>query len=82
VEVQEELAVEEEIVLPTGSLLITVGGIEIAQNAVGPALQLLEFCCAFSKVECNGQKMQRIVWSGLFYVPVLGLCGMVTIYSH
>jgi len=82
VEVQEELSVEEKIVLPTGSLLITVGGIEIPQNAVGPALQLLEFCCAFSKVECNGQKMQRIVWSGLFYVPVLGLCGMVTIYSH
>jgi len=50
VEVQKELAVEEEIVLPTGSLLITVGGIDIAQNAVGPALQLLEFCCAFSKV--------------------------------
>ncbi|KAH9555200.1 hypothetical protein CY35_08G102700 [Sphagnum magellanicum] len=49
VEVQKELAVEEEIVLPTGSLLITVGGIDIAQNAVGPALQLLEFCCAFSK---------------------------------
>ncbi|CAK9277787.1 unnamed protein product [Sphagnum jensenii] len=47
--VPEELSVEEKIVLPTGSLLITVGGIEIAQNAVGPALQLLEFCCAFSK---------------------------------
>ncbi|CAK9235990.1 unnamed protein product [Sphagnum troendelagicum] len=47
--VPEELSVEEKIVLPTGSLLITVGGIEMAQNAVGPALQLLEFCCAFSK---------------------------------
>ncbi len=47
---QEELAVEEQIVLPTGSSLITVGGIEIAQNAV---------------------------WSGLFYVPVLGLCGVM-----
>ncbi|KAL2629321.1 hypothetical protein R1flu_014007 [Riccia fluitans] len=47
--VEEELPVEEEIVLPTGSPLVKVGDVTLPPEAVGPALQFLEFCSTFEK---------------------------------
>ena len=39
---------EEE--LPEGTPLLSVAGEELPKSAVGPALEFLEFCSAFSKV--------------------------------
>lgn len=41
---------EPEIVLPEGTPLMAVAGMELPEKAVGPALQFLEFCGAFAKV--------------------------------
>eukprot|EP00249_Psilotum_nudum_P000621 c12696_g1_i3 orf=992-2953(-) len=40
----------EEIFLPKGQQLATVAGLDIPPGAVGPALQLLEFCSAFAEI--------------------------------
>lgn len=50
VEVKEESEEETEVVLPDGVPLNTVAGVELPENAVGPALEFLEFSCAFYKV--------------------------------
>lgn len=43
-------AVEEEIVMPQGKSLVMVAGMDFPAEAVGPALQLVEFCSAFNTV--------------------------------
>lgn len=48
-EVEEEPE-EVEALLPEGTPLLTVGGVELPEGAVGPALEFLEFCAAFYKV--------------------------------
>ena len=58
VEVEEEPE-EQEVFLPEGTLLLMVAGVELPENAVGPALEFLEFCSAFYKV------------SGLFDMDIL-----------
>ncbi|XP_024515594.1 uncharacterized protein LOC9640353 isoform X2 [Selaginella moellendorffii] len=56
VELNIDLAAEstkaQEIALPDGEALKTVAGIELPQELIGPALQLLEFCSAFQKLLC------------------------------
>eukprot|EP00250_Pteridium_aquilinum_P016636 c23209_g1_i1 orf=98-2620(+) len=43
-------AFEEEIVLPQGEPLMMVAGLDFPSEAIGPALQLVEFCSAFNSV--------------------------------
>ena len=45
---------EEAIVPPNGTPLVTVGGMDFPAEAVGAALQLVEFCSAFNSVSCGG----------------------------
>lgn len=48
-EAREELE-EKEALLPEGTPLLSVSGVELPESAVGPALEFLEFCSAFYKV--------------------------------
>ncbi|KAL3687328.1 hypothetical protein R1sor_013637 [Riccia sorocarpa] len=53
---------EEEILLPTGSPLVTVGDLTFPAEAVGPALQFLEFCATFEKpLRFKRAKAQKIL---------------------
>ncbi|XP_058091403.1 uncharacterized protein LOC131237579 isoform X2 [Magnolia sinica] len=42
--------VDADVVLPQGHDLVTVGGVDLPADDVGPALQFLEFCTAFRQV--------------------------------
>uniref|UniRef100_A0A7I4CSL7 DDT domain-containing protein n=1 Tax=Physcomitrium patens TaxID=3218 RepID=A0A7I4CSL7_PHYPA len=47
-EAREDLE-EKEALLPEGTPLLSVSGVELPESAVGPALEFLEFCSAFYK---------------------------------
>ncbi|BBN07755.1 cell division cycle-associated protein 7 [Marchantia polymorpha subsp. ruderalis] len=49
VEAFEEEGPEEDIVLPIGEPLVKVGNLDFPEEAIGTALQILEFCSAFEK---------------------------------
>ena len=45
-----EKSKDRNVLLPRGTPLTTVGGMKLPPDDVGPALQFLEFCNAFSEV--------------------------------
>lgn len=62
-----------EVPLPSGTLLTTVAGVDLPVEAVGEALQFLEFCAAFGKVSISFKLVCHKVLHPLVSISLLEL---------
>lgn len=65
---QVDLDVKPRILMPVGTELTTVCGIEIQPKDLGKALQFLEFCNAF------GEASDVLIWNSIILFAVLRIC--------